>query len=150
MKRLVVFTFFLTVFSLTGLPGPVNLFKTETAEAATKAQWRHAKRSCRKKYGRRLLRTTITKKGKILCNYRTNTHRSQASLAKSCRKKYGRRFIKTTIHKGKPGCLFRTRTSKNRNGTYADVIKYCRKHYKGNLVINARKKFGKWYCTWRE
>ena len=113
MKQLAVLIFFVTIFSLTGMPGFMNIFKTETAQAATKAQWRHAKRACRKKYGRRLIRTKITQKGKI-------------------------------------HCIYRKRTSNNSNRTYADVVKFCRKKYKGNLIINARKKFGKWYCTWGE
>jgi len=113
MRYLSVFVFLLAVFSMNSESSFVNIFKIESAQAATKAQWRHAKRACRKKYGRRLIRTEITRKGKI-------------------------------------HCIYRKRNSVRANSTYADVIKLCRKQYKGNITINAIKKFGKWYCTWRE
>ncbi len=114
LKHLTISTVTFGFFMLAGAPLPVSVFKATSAEAYTKSQWRQARRACRKSYGKRLIKTRISKKGKIICEYR------------------------------------RSGRSANKLRTYADVVKFCRKRYKGNVTINAYKKYGKWYCSWRE
>ena len=114
MKRFSLFVVAFAFFAFAGFALPASVFQATKAEAATKAQWRYAKRACRKKYGRRLIKTIIRKNGKIVCQYRISRKRAP-----------------------KPQ-------------TYEQVVEYCRKQYKGNVTINAYKRFGKWYCSWRE
>ena len=114
MKNLVIFTAVFSFFSIFGFPSPVVNFSIETVEAATKAQWRNARRACQKKYGKRLIKTSLRKDGKFICRYRTSNRRVTKS------------------------------------STYAEVIKICRQQYKGNVAVNAYRRYGKWYCSWRE
>ncbi len=48
---------------------PVSNDGWTTAAAWTKAQWREARRKCRKAYGKRLIRTAIRRDGVIICHY---------------------------------------------------------------------------------
>ena len=52
-----------------GTAAPVNINGWATAGAWTKAQWRQARRECRKAYGKRLRKTTISQNGTIVCHY---------------------------------------------------------------------------------
>jgi len=59
--------FFVTLTA--GTVTPATHSGWSTAAAWTKAQWREARRKCRKAYGKRLTQTTISQSGTIICHY---------------------------------------------------------------------------------
>lgn len=66
---MVLFTAALTL----GIATPVTHNGWNTAAAWTKAQWREARRKCRKAYGKRLTQTKISQSGTIICHYNIGT-----------------------------------------------------------------------------
>lgn len=73
-----------------GTAAPVTQSGWTTASAWTKAQWREARRKCRKAYGKRLTKTAISQNGTILCHYNIGNAKNMTwdEANRVCKKKY--------------------------------------------------------------
>lgn len=69
---------------------PATLNGWSTAAAWTKAQWREARRECRKAYGKRLTQTKIDQNGTIVCYYNTGNTKNMSwdEANRMCKKSY--------------------------------------------------------------
>lgn len=69
---------------------PVTHNGWSTAAAWTKAQWREARRKCRKAYGKRLTQTRISQSGTIICHYSIGTTKNMSwdKANRVCKKAY--------------------------------------------------------------
>lgn len=90
MPRGFCYTILFAAALILGTAAPVTHNGWATAAAWTKAQWREARRGCRKTYGKRLTKTTISQSGTIICHYNIGNPKNMTwdEANRVCKKAY--------------------------------------------------------------
>lgn len=90
MKRGLCYTIVFAATLSLGVASPVTHNGWTTAAAWTKAQWREARRKCRKAYGKRLTQTKISQNGTIICHYKIGSPKTMTwdEANRVCKKTY--------------------------------------------------------------
>lgn len=90
MPRHVCYVFMFAATLTLGTVTPVTHNGWSTAAAWTKAQWREARRRCRKTYGKRVTQTIISQSGTIICHYNVGNTKNMTwdQANRVCKKSY--------------------------------------------------------------
>lgn len=90
MQRSFYYTIVFAATLTLSISSPLTHNGWSTAAAWTKAQWREARRKCRKTYGKRLRNTTISQNGVIVCHYNIGSPKNMSwdEANRVCKKTY--------------------------------------------------------------